>query len=509
MENVIVVLVLIAGAVLHLSQFLYNRSLWIDEAWVALNLIHKNSLELLRPLDYGQVAPVLFLQIEKLFSTLLPNVEYGFWIFPFICFFAALYFFYKIVKKNLPDSSEIVMALSLFVFNIPFIWYSSETKQYMVEVFVFLSMFYFTQKDYQKVSNKYYTLGIAGVLSVFLSNVAPIALSVCGIYLLYDYFSTKREKAIKPLLIVAASWLSAFLVYYFFFIYKHPLDGMMKNWWSKCDAFPPLNPIEMVQFLYERFEVITFSLSSFNPKVGWCVYFLFISGIIRLIWTKQIKLLIFTCVPILLHFILSIIELYPFVLYSYKSYHWATAFYLRLVLYILPCIMIICSISFGFFVRFIFDRLKIKKLQPFLLIVIPVIFILSGSSSKFKISRHEIKTSITYIQENIQKDENLYLTWQSAAAFKYYNDTGFVKISSSQIKGMVDGGESIAGLIPEDAEKFCMEGLKQLKGKYWIIMDPIFFHRNLELFASKLKEFTADNAWVCLYEFGKSETAVK
>ncbi|MDR1121160.1 MAG: hypothetical protein LBM08_09610, partial [Dysgonamonadaceae bacterium] len=165
-ENVIVALVLVAGAVLHLSQFLYNRSLWIDEASVALNLIHKNSLELLHPLNYNQVAPILFLQIEKLFSTLLPNMEYGFRIFPFICFFAALYFFYKIVRKYLPDYSEIVMALSLFVFNIPFIWYSSETKQYMVDVFVFLSMFYFTQKDYQKISNKYYTLGIAGVLSV-------------------------------------------------------------------------------------------------------------------------------------------------------------------------------------------------------------------------------------------------------------------------------------------------------------------------------------------------------
>ncbi|MDR1120976.1 MAG: hypothetical protein LBM08_08665, partial [Dysgonamonadaceae bacterium] len=156
-----------------------------------------------------------------------------------------------------------------------------------------------------------------------------------------------------------------------------------------------------------------------------------------------------------------------------------------------------------------FDRLKIKKLHPFLLVVIPVIFLLSGSSSKFNINRHEIKTSIKYIQENIQEDENLYLTWQSAGAFKYYNDTGFVKISSSQIKGMIDGGESITELITEDAEKFCMEELKQLRGKYWIIMDPLLFHRNLESFAGKLKEFTADNAWVCLYEFGKPETVVK
>jgi hypothetical protein len=59
------VAILAAGVVLSLAQFLFNRSLWWDEAAMALNIIHRSSAELLQPLDYAQSAPVLFLQILK------------------------------------------------------------------------------------------------------------------------------------------------------------------------------------------------------------------------------------------------------------------------------------------------------------------------------------------------------------------------------------------------------------------------------------------------------------
>jgi hypothetical protein len=46
---------------MSLAQYLYNRSLWCDEAWVALNILNRDFGELLNPLDYIQVAPVLWL----------------------------------------------------------------------------------------------------------------------------------------------------------------------------------------------------------------------------------------------------------------------------------------------------------------------------------------------------------------------------------------------------------------------------------------------------------------
>ncbi len=70
-EQKIINAILLSGVTLSLFQFIYNRSLWRDEAGLALHIINKNGLELLKPLDYRQVAPILFLQLEKLFSILL------------------------------------------------------------------------------------------------------------------------------------------------------------------------------------------------------------------------------------------------------------------------------------------------------------------------------------------------------------------------------------------------------------------------------------------------------
>ena len=67
-------LVFAVGIILPCIQYIFNRSLWLDEATLSLNIVGKSALELLHPLDYLQVAPVLFLEISKLFYMLLPGL---------------------------------------------------------------------------------------------------------------------------------------------------------------------------------------------------------------------------------------------------------------------------------------------------------------------------------------------------------------------------------------------------------------------------------------------------
>jgi 4-amino-4-deoxy-L-arabinose transferase-like glycosyltransferase len=155
--------ILIMGILASLMQFICNRSMYADEALLAFNIMQKNSFELLQPLDYVQVAPVLFLQIEKIFSMILPNSEYGLRLFPLLCFWASIYFFYQIAGKLFNNVFALIIALSFFCLGHIFIYYSSEVKQYMSDVFVLLCIFYFLLKDYKKDTTRYYLLGIIGV----------------------------------------------------------------------------------------------------------------------------------------------------------------------------------------------------------------------------------------------------------------------------------------------------------------------------------------------------------
>ena len=57
---------LVLGVTLRVRQYLFDRSLWLDECLLALNIIRRSPSALLQPLDFHQQAPVGFLLLERL-----------------------------------------------------------------------------------------------------------------------------------------------------------------------------------------------------------------------------------------------------------------------------------------------------------------------------------------------------------------------------------------------------------------------------------------------------------
>jgi len=58
-------LVLGISVTLSLIQLFSGRSLWMDEAFLGLNIAEKSYFGLMQHLDHAQVAPPLFLLIEN------------------------------------------------------------------------------------------------------------------------------------------------------------------------------------------------------------------------------------------------------------------------------------------------------------------------------------------------------------------------------------------------------------------------------------------------------------
>ena len=72
------------GVLLRIARYLMDYPLWWDEAFVAVNFIRRDYLDLLRPLDYGQVCPILFLWCELAIVKLLGFSEWSLRLFPLV-----------------------------------------------------------------------------------------------------------------------------------------------------------------------------------------------------------------------------------------------------------------------------------------------------------------------------------------------------------------------------------------------------------------------------------------
>src|SRR5688572_28681353 len=72
------------GAALRLFALGSGASLYVDEAMLALNIGTRSLSGLLRPLDYGQTAPIAFLWAERLVVALAGMSEVSLRAIPFL-----------------------------------------------------------------------------------------------------------------------------------------------------------------------------------------------------------------------------------------------------------------------------------------------------------------------------------------------------------------------------------------------------------------------------------------
>lgn len=406
-ENIALAFVIIIGIGISIFQFLYNRSLWLDEANLALNIINRNFLELFEPLDNFQVAPVIFLQIEKLFTILIGNSEYGLRLFSLLCYWSSIFFIYKLLKTFNLNVYIIILGLSIFMFNGTVIWYSSEIKQYMTDVLVLTSMFYFTLKDYKNIKNQYYILGLIGMIGIFLSNVSPIILLCCGLYLFLAHFKGGWS-ILKNYLVIGFLWFFSFSIYFLLFIYDHPTRDFMLRYWTMEGAFMPINPIdgEFFKFAIRKYYMFYYDLFNFGWIGFYLLQILFLMGCYHLFEKAKVRLLIICISPILVHLILSSLKLYPFDL--------------RLILYLCPAFVIL--LSFG--LDYIFQTLKVvDKGFAFSLTTVCTIMFLLIAFTKLPVEKSEIKKCLVFLHQEVINQDKIYFTSFSSAPAQYYKET--------------------------------------------------------------------------------------
>ena len=123
------------GVALRLVEYFSDRSLWVDESVVALNLEARSFEGLFHHLSFYVVAPVGFLALEKLVITLFGASEYALRAVPLVASLVALTAFVPLARRLLAPR-VVPMAVLLFALSDPLIRYAGEAKQYESDVAV-------------------------------------------------------------------------------------------------------------------------------------------------------------------------------------------------------------------------------------------------------------------------------------------------------------------------------------------------------------------------------------
>ncbi len=121
------------GVLARILSYLANRSLWLDESMLALNIERRSFAELVGALDFSQAAPLGFLWLEKLAVTLVGVNELALRAWPLVAGVAALIVFDQLAARLLRPVSR-VFALFLFAVSGSLVYFSAEVKPYSFDV---------------------------------------------------------------------------------------------------------------------------------------------------------------------------------------------------------------------------------------------------------------------------------------------------------------------------------------------------------------------------------------
>jgi Dolichyl-phosphate-mannose-protein mannosyltransferase len=315
------------GVCLRLAAFLENRSLWLDEAMLARNVVNRSFHQLAEPLSYNQGAPLGYLALSKLSVLALGPNEYALRMVSILASLTALLVFASLASKCFEGAGR-VGACALFALCGSLIHFAAEAKQYSSDVFVAVLLLYFGLRAIRTGSRPaYFSVAATGIVGVWVSHPSVFVLATIGLWLLWRAVRSRDPRqSIAPVLLCVA-WLASFSVVYLVNLRFLSGNDVLQTYWS--DRFVPLSPVEAVRWSWNSgWELF---VEPFQTPAGYFVAWLFVVGLVGLCVNKR-ELAWLSAGPCLLVLLAALMRLYPF-----------GGFGGRLILFALPGVILGCA----------------------------------------------------------------------------------------------------------------------------------------------------------------------
>ncbi|HET8649975.1 MAG TPA: glycosyltransferase family 39 protein [Gemmatimonadales bacterium] len=232
---------LAAGSAIRIEQFLLDRSLWVDEAALALNIASRTLRQLTHPLALGQAAPIGYLWVERLFVDLFGVSEQSLRAVALVTGIVLLPVMWRVARELL-DQSQALLALLLIAFCPALIYYSNEVKPYGPDALIAAIVLGFALALVRRPSRAAAVrLGIAGLLAVWFSM--PVVFMLAGVGAALVGWAALQRRELRTLMAaICLVWGTAFVVAYIFIYRANTQTPYMQAFWSGAYLKPGSGP---------------------------------------------------------------------------------------------------------------------------------------------------------------------------------------------------------------------------------------------------------------------------
>jgi hypothetical protein len=438
----------ILGIVLRLRQYLFDRSLWLDECLLALNIIRRSTMQFLKPLDNGQAAPFGFLLLEKTAVRSLGTGEMALRLVPFLCGVASIFLFVAVARRFV-ESAAVPIAVGLFSLCGPLIYYSSEVKPYSTDVAVVLVLYLLAGSLYRDQIGiaQLIVVSVFGACAFWFSYPAVFVSGGLGLGALWVSVKSNDRRAALKLIMPFTIWACSILTYGLISLRRVSQNQELREYWQNAFMpFPPASLSDVRWFLDSFFNI-------FSNPVG-----LTLTGIAAaaaILGARKLRAdhsgrFLLLVIPIALALLASALHVYPF--------------QGRLLLFIVPAVILLIAVGL--------DRIQKQTSGVFPLlgpILLGLLFLhpVLVSARDFLGPRgvEESRPIVEYIEKHRSVGDLLYAYYPTRFLLDYYHQ-----------RRLLGPMEQINGVESRDNWRGYREDLDRLRGqkRVWVLFSHVW-----------------------------------
>lgn len=444
---------------LRIAQYAWNRSLFIDEAALALNIRELSWLELLGPLEYAQFGPLGFLFLQKALAVTIGESELVLRAPALIAGLASLVLFALLARRLLPAHAA-WLAVALFAVSQHLIFWSADAKSYSIDVLGALVIAWLALDWIERPgSHRTLRLGAAGAVLCWFSTTMPFVLAGTALAAVL----LRRTRALVP---AAVIWLAGVpnVLHSLLIVPAEDRAYFRMDW---VEGFLPL-PWEAGALEAYRDQVLNsvFDPLGFGfPFGGYPALVALAAGGLWAFRNRRRELLILT-MPAVVAVLASLAELYPLrQLWPYNG---------RVLLFLVPAGFLVLAGGIAWL-----RRPGVAVLAGAWLVVAQVLPV--GALLPF--TRGEPRRAFAFVAERAQPGDLVYVYHGDGPALRYYRPA---------ISGRI-----LLGICAQDDWPRYIDDVERLRGapRAWIVAAHDFFgERRSFLHHMKLNAILLDSA---------------